>query len=168
DGGDDGGGDSGGDDGDASDVLDVSGSWNVTEVADESDCGQGINTKHYTVTIAQTGTTFTVQTPYGTLRGNLSGSAGTWSGRGSEDGGTLQTSGRVTFSDDGNGYGNGYSAQETWTWDDGSFYCSGTSDLSGSRSASGDGGADGGADGNSGGGGGGGGCLLSTLLRSAL
>jgi hypothetical protein len=164
DGGDDGGGDSGGDDGDASDVLDVSGSWNVTEVADESDCGQGINTKHYTVTIAQTGTTFTVQTPYGTLRGSLNGSVGTWSGRGSEDGGTLQTSGSVTFSEDGNGYGVSYSAIETWTWDDGAFYCSGTSELSGSRGNAADGNGNG--NGDSGGGGGGGGCLISTVLRS--
>lgn len=137
--------------------LDLSGVWNVTEIADETNCGEGINTKQYTVTLTQNGTAVEAQTPYGTFDGRINGLVVTWSGMGSEDGGTLDThiNATMTF----NAEGTSFTGTETWRWSDGSFECSGTSELSGNLNGSGNVGPAGGGDG----GGGGGGCFISIL-----
>lgn len=145
---DDGGDEDDGDGGDDTVAFDLTGTWNVTEAADESDCGEGINTKRYTVTLTQNGNSLRVQTPYGTFNGRLDGDVATWSGTGSEDGGTLVTNVTATL----NAEGTSFTGSETWRWsDDGGFQCSGTSELSANLGAGDDG---------SGSGGGSGGCFL--------
>ncbi len=142
------------DDGDSGDdpvAFDLTGTWRVTEVADESDCGEGVNTKRYTVTLAQNDNSLRVQTPYGTFNGRLDGQEATWSGTGSEDGGTLVTSVTATL----NAEGTRFTGSETWRWSgDNGFQCSGTSELSASLGT---------GDNGSGSSGGGGGCFLSIL-----
>jgi hypothetical protein len=148
---DDGGNEDDGDSGDDPVAFDLTGTWRVTEVADESDCGEGVNTKRYTVTLAQNGNSLRVQTPYGTFNGRLDGQVATWSGTGSEDGGTLVTSVTATL----NAEGTRFTGSETWRWSgDNGFQCSGTSELSASLGT---------GDNGSGSSGGGGGCFLSIL-----
>jgi hypothetical protein len=144
--------DDGGDEDDGDPVaFDLTGTWRVTEVADESDCGEGVNTKQYTVTLTQNGNSLSVQTPYGNFNGRLDGQVATWSGTGSEDGGTLVTRVAATL----NAEGTSFTGSETWRWSgDGGFQCSGTSELSANLGADDDG---------SGSSGGGGGCFLSIL-----
>lgn len=148
--------------GDVCEPIDVEGTWQVTDINDETDCGEGINTVQYTIDITQNGERITVyKDPEGTFTGTLSGNTITWSGSYPEDGGTTTISSMtVNVSDDGNRF----TSQSSWSWTDGIDSCSGTSQGEGVKldeSNSGDGGS--GGDGTSGDDGGGGGCFLDVI-----
>jgi hypothetical protein len=132
-------------------VLDISGKWNVTAIVDERDCGEGVNTKNYIITVTQNGSSVQAQTPFGTFNGSISGNEATWNGLGSEDGGVLDTHIVATIDSDGKSF----TGTETWQWRGEGFQCSGTSQLSGSLGSSR-------SRGDSGGGGGGG-CFIATI-----
>lgn len=120
---------------------DANGNWNVTEVADETDCGEGTNTYLHTAIITQSGSSVTLTLGGNSFVGNVSGNLLTWSGSYSEDGGTTTTSVRVTISSDGLSF----TGSATWSWTSGSSSCSGTSQLTGTKNNSGgDGDGDGG------------------------
>jgi hypothetical protein len=139
------------DSGEEGSVLDISGIWNVTAIVDERDCGEGVNTENYVITVTQSGSSVQAQTPFGTFNGSINGNEATWSGLGSEDGGVLDTHIAATIDSDSNSF----TGTETWQWRGEGFQCSGTSQLSGSLGSSSGGGDSGG--------GGGGGCFISTI-----
>ncbi|XPS90037.1 uncharacterized protein Dvar_80560 [Desulfosarcina variabilis str. Montpellier] len=156
--------------GDVCEPIDVAGTWQVTDINDETDCGEGINTVEYTIYITQNGEQITVdKDPEGTFTGTLSGNTITWSGSYPEDGGTTTIlSMTVDVSDDGNTF----TSQSSWSWTDGIDSCSGTSQGEGVKSAdsnNGDGDdGDGGDGGDGGGGGGGGGCFLDVVSLKSI
>jgi hypothetical protein len=116
-------------------ISDLNGPWNVTEVADERDCDEGVNTYHATVLIAQSGGQVNVQGGGLSITGTRSGCSMNLAGGGAEDEGRTFGSGTATI-DPG---GNAISASGSWTYkeidpDTGAEYtCSGTSQFSLSR-----------------------------------
>lgn len=127
-----GGGGGGGDDGDANDI---SGTWTITEIVDESACGGGgAELVIYTIDVSQSGTSLTVSATINgstqTFSGSISGNTLQWSGSFAESGGTttINSLSLTLNSDCSEVTGN-----STWTWTDGSDTCSGTSQISGNR-----------------------------------
>ena len=127
-----GGGGGGGDDGDASDV---SGTWTITEIVDDSACGGGgAEIVTYTIDVSQSGTSLTVAATISgstqTFSGSISGNTIHWTGSFAESGGTttINSLSLSLNSDCSEATGN-----SSWTWTDGSETCSGTSQISGNR-----------------------------------
>jgi len=148
-------------------IIQVQGKWTVTDENDQRNCGEGINTVVYTLSVQQDGERVTVtKKPEGTFTGSISGNTITWSGSYPEDGGTTTIlSMTVTVSDDGKTF----TSQANWSWSDGDESCTGTSQGQGVRITdnSDNGGNDSGGGGggeDSGGGGGGGGCFFQSLI----
>jgi len=112
--------------------TDLEGSqWAVTETGITENCGEGLNTIDYSITISSySDGKVTVKTTAGTFTGTYSGSNISYSGSFSEDGGTTTTSPELTVSDDYTSL----SGTTSWTWDDGAgSSCSGTSSISATR-----------------------------------
>ncbi len=106
---------------------DVSGIWTITEVVNAVDCGEGTYTDTYTMTVTQSGNEITVLVSGLAFTGTLEGNRLRWSGSYPEDAGITTLNADVTISDDGNSL----SGSASWTWTDGSFSCSGTTQVSG-------------------------------------
>jgi hypothetical protein len=120
----------------AKECVHVAGTWNVTEVSDETNCGGGsAETESNIYTITQNGCSIEV-TDEGrrTYTGTVSGSTITWSGSFPEEGGTT-TIQQMTLTVSGDNI----SGSCFWTWTDGIESCSGTTQISGTRDVSSDG-----------------------------
>lgn len=125
-----GGGGGGGDgDGDctATDCDNIAGRWYVTTTITSTDCPDATNESYY-VDVAQDGCRLTLTTPDGNFSGCIDGNRFTWSGSFSQDEGT------TTLSVDLTGSGNSYSGTATWSWTDGSFECTGSRNVTCTRS----------------------------------
>lgn len=145
--------------------LNVAGQWSVVEETIEENCGEGLKTIEYTVTVDQDGNELTIDTPYKTITAYLDQYSATWDGIYYEDGGSGSTTGEITF----NANGTGFEGTEEWTWGNGSFECSGVSWHTGTRisdssaddnqSSDTDGGDDGGSSS---------GCFMDQLMFSSI
>ena len=105
----------------------VSGLWTITEIVNAADCGDGIYTDTYTMTITQSGNDITVLVSGLAFTGTLEGNRLRWSGSYPEEGGIITANVDLTISDDGNSL----SGSSSWTYTDGLFSCSGTTQVSG-------------------------------------
>lgn len=127
-----GGGDSGGGKAPQTSCANVAGTWNTTEQVNATACGEGTYTESLTYNVSQDGCNITVA-PQGTnliFNGTVNGNQISWSGSYPEEGGTTTiTSLTLTLSSDGNTF----SGSNSWTWSDGASRCSGTTNVSGSR-----------------------------------
>ena len=105
----------------------VDGSWTMTDNVSASACGSSYTDVH-TVTLSQNGCSITASGGGNSLNGCINGSTINWSGSYPEDGGiTTITSVTLTAS------GNSVSGNASWSWTDGSFSCSGTTSINGSK-----------------------------------
>ena len=112
-------------------IADITGTWDITETLGSNTCDD-FGTTTYTLTATLSGNDVTVVTPVGTFTGTLDGDQLEWSGRYPEDGGTVTiTDMDITVSADGNTL----SGTTRWSWTDGSFSCSGTTNVSGVRTS---------------------------------
>jgi hypothetical protein len=124
-----GGGDGGGDS-PIQTCVDVSGTWNTTELEDATGCGEGTYTNYNEFTITQSGCNISVDAGvYGTHSGTVNGSQITYTGSYPEEGGTTTINVNLTIS------GNSLNGSATWTWSDGTYSCSGSTQITGTRSA---------------------------------
>lgn len=119
-------------DGGSSTPGNFAGTWSISEVVDASDCGEGIYTTTYSITVTQSGSSISVVTPVGTFSGTVSGNSLSWTGSYPEDGGTT-TIDSLT----GNLSGSTISGTSSWSWTDGAFSCSGTTTWTGTRTSGG-------------------------------
>ncbi len=94
------------------------------------ECGDGIYTDTYTMTVTQSGNDVTVLVSGLSFTGTLEGNRLRWSGSYPDDGGITTANVDVTISDDGNSL----SGSASWTFTAGSFTCSGTTQVSGVKS----------------------------------
>ena len=133
----------------ATPIGDISGLWNVETVVDRSDCGGGAAERDpdEIVTVTQSGSAITVTDSDGPNTGTLSGNRLSWSGSYPEDGGTTSVSFSLTVAPSCNSL----SGTAPWSWSDGTFTCSGTTQVTATRldpiGCGGDGGGDGGGGG---------------------
>ena len=104
-------------------VLDLTGSWTVTEVADERACEEGINTYTMNIKLAHTGNKITFSTPIGSGSGTISGCQISGLSREFEDDGLTYSEGTATVAPGGNTI----SASARWVYRDSGYMCSGTS-----------------------------------------
>ena len=112
-------------------IADTSGTWTITEDGASNCTGETTYHDEYTITIIQSGNNLTVTTPAGTFYGTIDGDHVGWTGSYPEDGGTTTiTAMQLTVSADGSSL----SGTATWTWSDGVFSCSGTTQaINGTR-----------------------------------
>lgn len=107
--------------------YDPVGTWQVTEVANETEAGLGVNTYQYTITVYQQGNGYRVSTPVGVFNVVLSEDVMTWApATFDEDGGKTtiaQMSLRISARSDR------FSGASVWTWTDGSERYSAASDF---------------------------------------
>lgn len=115
-------------------VADISGKWSITEKSDETKCGGGIVTTKYTVTVTQSDNILIVTTPAGKFNGTISGNTISWTGSFPEDGGTT-TIDSMTLTVSSTGKSISGTSSWTWTNGNGTFTCSGTSQISGTKTA---------------------------------
>ncbi len=118
--------------------VDLSGSWEITEVVSSStnQCDDGPQAP-YTVQVDQDGNGLTVTAPAGRFTGTISGRTVSWTGSYPEDGGTTtirSMSLQATATS--------LTGSASWSWTDGTVSCSGTTQVSG-RKTGGVGGAHG-------------------------
>jgi hypothetical protein len=122
-----------------------SGTWSITEetLTATSVCAPEVGTMQtYPVTVTQSGTTISVQTPVGTFSGTVSGNTLSWTGQYPEDGGIATiTSLQVQVS------GSSLSGTSAFSWTDGVDACAGTTSITGVRTAPATAGPDAGASG---------------------
>ncbi|MDJ0781894.1 MAG: S8 family serine peptidase [Desulfosarcinaceae bacterium] len=141
------------------DIIQVAGTWQVTDENDERNCEEAaIRTVVYNLDVTQNGDRVTVsKEPEGTFQGTINGNTIQWTGNYPEQGGiTTILSMTVTV----NTSGDRFTSESVWSWSDGFSSCSGTSRGTGTRLSSG---SDRDTAGG-GGGGGGGGCLITTAM----
>jgi len=109
----------------------VAGTWSVTEVNDESDCGGGsAETQYMTYSVTQNGCNISVtNVTYGVgpFTGTVDGNHISWSGSYPEDGGTTTANISLNIS------GNSLNGSASWTWSGFGEVCSGTTQISGTR-----------------------------------
>ena len=106
--------------------YDITGTWTLTETADETDCDEGVNEYVYDAIIVQDGNDLTV-TIHGTpCSGKISGSRVWWSGNLPEAGGTTTIHGMDLTVAEG---GEEMAGHFEWDWTDGEGACSGSSEL---------------------------------------
>ncbi|MEO0438136.1 MAG: hypothetical protein AAF098_14650 [Pseudomonadota bacterium] len=104
----------------------VAGNWRITAIEDERGCDEGVNTITVTLPIEQNGNTVTVLG----IPASITGNTISWSGvMFPEDGGTTTSSATLTLAADFNSF----AGTETWSFRDGSFSCSGTTEITGQR-----------------------------------
>jgi hypothetical protein len=127
-----------GDDGDGGSggggSVDVSGTWTITETMGSNTCGDPVGASFfYTLTATLSGNSLTVQVQDGRVfNGTVDGDRVQWSGSYAEDGGTTTIDElNVTVSSDGNSL----SGSNAWSWAGGGGTCSGTTSVSGTRTA---------------------------------
>ena len=124
------GGGNGGGDSPIPTCVDVSGTWNTTELEDATGCDEGTYTNYNEFTITQSGCNISVDAGvYGTHSGTVNGSQITYTGSYPEEGGTTTINVNLTIS------GNSLNGSATWTWSDGTYSCSGSTQITGTRSA---------------------------------
>lgn len=126
-----------GDGGGGGTCEEVAGTWDMTEVVDATDCGDGTYTENITYTVTQNGCNITVvpsSNPSLSFSGSVNNDRISWKGSWPEDGGTVTATIDITIN------GNSLSGSATWSWTDGSDSCSGTTQLSGTRTGGGGGG----------------------------
>lgn len=112
-------------------VGDVSGDWLVESVVNRSACGgdSAERDPDEILSVTQSGSTITVTEEDSTVNtGTLSGNQLSWSGSYFEDGGNVSVSFSLTVAADCNSL----SGTAPWTWT-GSFTCSGTTQVNGTR-----------------------------------
>ena len=115
-------------------LNDLNGTWKAVEQADETACGEGVNTYTATVVITQTGNQVSVSGAGLSISGTRTGCGMSLSGGGPEDEGRTFGSGGATILGE-----NAISASGSWTYteidpDTGEEYsCSGTSNFMLSR-----------------------------------
>lgn len=129
-----GGGDGGGNNDDT--CVDVAGKWEMTEVVDATNCGEGTYTEYTTYTVTQNGCNITVVPGSNTdlrFNGTVKGNHISWTGSWPEEGGTTTAKINVTINADS------ISGSASWSWTDGTERCSGTTQLTGTRTTSGNG-----------------------------
>jgi hypothetical protein len=109
----------------------VAGTWSVTEINDESNCGGGsAETEQMTYSVSQNGCNISVTNltyGVGPFSGTVDGNHISWSGSYPEDGGTTTANISLNIS------GNSLSGSATWTWSGPGGPCSGSTRISGSR-----------------------------------
>lgn len=110
-------------------VLDLDGSWQITEVADERACDEGINTYDLAAELVHTGDVVSFVFPGGHASGTKTGcTISGYSGE-FEDAGFTYGDGTVIIAPDGKTI----TGSASWGWSDGEFSCSGTSELTAQR-----------------------------------
>jgi len=102
--------------------VDISGTWDVTQVEDDTQCGGGKVTTVVTGSGTQTGCSFTVISEGETLTGTATGNQFSGSFTESELGGT----GNGTFTGTVSADGKTFVANSSWTWQQGTTSCRGT------------------------------------------
>lgn len=105
----------------------VAGKWRITEQTNAQECGEGVSSSTYFLTVAQQGSTITVKSTVGTFTASLQGTSLQWNGSYSEDGGTVSTNVDANFT----GSLNSLSGTSTWTWSNGTTSCNGSSSFTG-------------------------------------
>jgi hypothetical protein len=117
--------------------VDVSGTWNIIEQIDDTQCGGTGDTDQYSVTVTQTGSSITVVSADGTFNGSVNGNTLSWTGQyyNSADAVWVTiTSMSLTIN------GNSLSGSASWQARDtqgGPVLCIGTTAVSGTRSGGG-------------------------------
>ncbi|OHB75822.1 MAG: hypothetical protein A2Z34_11125 [Planctomycetes bacterium RBG_16_59_8] len=108
----------------------ITGTWNVTEIADESAFGDGFVVYEYEITISQDGVGYIVSTPEGTFDVTASGNEFWWAASYPEDGGTTTVPEiRFEVSPDYTTC----SGTSSWSWTDGIESGEGTSVFSATK-----------------------------------
>ncbi len=106
----------------------VAGTWSTTEVVDGTACGSGIHTEYITYTVTQDGCNITVvPSTDGSFSGTVNGNQISWTVSFPKDGGTTTANVSFTIS------GDNVTGSASWTWSDGTDTCSGTTQISGTR-----------------------------------
>ncbi len=109
----------------------VAGTWSVTEISDERNCGGGsAETEHMTYSISQDGCNISVtNVTYGVgpFTGTVNGNHISWSGSFPEEGGTTAANTSLNISC------SSLSGSASWTWSGFGEVCSGTTQISGTR-----------------------------------
>lgn len=110
--------------------YDISGTWAFSEIADETDCGDGVNAYNWDAEITQDGNDLTVEMENETFSGTISASTVSWQGSFAEDGGTTTIlSLTLTVQEDGTEM----QGNSSWRWSGGGDSCAGTSDLTATK-----------------------------------
>jgi hypothetical protein len=110
--------------------FDLSGSWQWTEVADETDCEEGVNTYKMTASITVVGSTILFAVPGVNASATKSGCIIAGFGSEQEDEGISYGSGTLTIDPDGKRM----HGTASWTWyGDDDEECSGTSQITATR-----------------------------------
>ena len=115
----------------AAPTVDAQGTWSIDELvtAASTDCAGEIGTLDtYGITVTQSGANLTVVTPAGTFSGTVSGDTIRWTGSFPEDGGTTTIT-QMTLTVQGDSL----SGTSDWTWSDGVFFCTGSTQIGGTR-----------------------------------
>jgi hypothetical protein len=109
----------------------VAGTWSVTEINDERNCGGGsAETEYMTYSISQNGCNISITNltyGVGPFTGTVDGNHISWSGSYPEEGGTTTADISLNIS------GNNLNGSATWTWRGFGEVCSGTTRISGTR-----------------------------------
>jgi len=116
-------------------AADASGTWSITEIINDSACEETPHTSYdyHSVSVTQNGNIITVTDEDGNhYTGTVNGSTLSWTGSFQDNGGTVTiTSMSLTIS------GTTLSGTANWTWSDGNDSCSGTTQISGTRTSPG-------------------------------
>jgi hypothetical protein len=116
--------------------ADVSGTWQISEEVNDSECWGDDHTSYdnYQLSVTQSGNSITVTDQQNNqFTGTVSGNSLSWSGSFQQDGGTLTiTSMSLTIT------GNTITGTANWTWTNGIKTCSGSTRVNGIRTSSSD------------------------------
>jgi hypothetical protein len=107
---------------------DISGTWEITEVIDSTLCGIPQYSRILTIPTTQNGCEVTIHSFSGIKTDTLKNNSITWTGSYPENGGTVTGTYNLTVD------GDTLEGSSTWTMTDGVLTCSGTSQLTGTRS----------------------------------
>jgi len=105
----------------------IAGNWNVQEVVDSTNCGEGVYTINYTAIATVNGSEITVLANGVARTGTLNASGIKFNVSYPEDGGTTASTGTLTFNQ------STFTGNSSWTWSGSGFKCSGTSEISASK-----------------------------------
>ncbi len=115
----------GGGSGGTDNCVNIAGTWNSTEVVDETRCNGVIHTEYRTFTITQVGCDVTVTFPGASVHGTVSGNKLSMTGNYPDDSGTITITGSdVALLEDGTVKGTA-----SWTWNGSSGSCNGTTGI---------------------------------------
>ena len=108
---------------------DISGTWDVTQIEDDSQCGGGTITNEQVATATQSGCSFTLSGGGESISGTVTGNQISGTVSISDTGG--MTTG--TFTGSMSADGKTITATSSWTWRGGTTSCSGTTQLTATR-----------------------------------